>query len=116
MPGDLAHQLEMNRVTWAELQKQGVTEEAELRLDFHFNAPGQHQAETLARTIRDRTDYEVESRSDKVGLLGRQTWTVDGTTQPATLSLPELDEWVTRMVEWGSAHSCEFDRWHALVP
>jgi len=51
--GDLAHQLEMNRVTWAELQKNGVTEETELRLDFSFVAPGQHQAEALAQAIGD---------------------------------------------------------------
>jgi hypothetical protein len=116
VPGDLAHHLEMNRVTCAELRESGVTEETEVRLDFRFDAPGQHQAETLARAIRDRTDYEVEARFDKIGLLGRQTWTVEGTTQPATLTLAELDEWVTRMLEWGSAHTCEFDGWGAQVP
>ena len=45
----------------------------------------------------------------KQGLLGRKSWTVTGTTQPAPVSLTVLDEWVTRMVEWGDAHSCEFD-------
>jgi hypothetical protein len=106
----------MNRVTWAELLEGGVTEDTEVRLDFRFDAPGRHQAETLARAIRDRTDYEVEARSDKSGLLGRSTWSVDGTTQTTRLSLVELDEWVTRMVEWGSAHTCEFDGWGAHVP
>jgi hypothetical protein len=114
--GDLAHQLEMNRVTWAELQKQGVTEDTELRFDFFYVAPGQHQAEVLAQAIRSRTDYDVEAGSSKEGLLGKRVWTVNGTTQPTPVSLEALDEWVTRMVEWGSAHSCEFDGWGAAVP
>jgi hypothetical protein len=114
--GDLAHQLEMNRVTWAELQEHGVTEDTEVRLDFLFVAPGEHQAEALAQVIRGRTDYEVEAASSKQGLLGKQVWTVKGTTQPTSVSLEMLDEWVTRMVEWGNAHTCEFDGWGAAVP
>jgi hypothetical protein len=113
---DLARQLEMNRVTWAKLQEEGVTEETELRLDFLFIAPGQHQAEALAETLRARTDYEVEAGSFKQGLLGRATWAVKGTTQPTPISLEALDEWVTRMVEWGDAHTVEFDGWGAQVP
>lgn len=116
MPTDLARQLETNRVTWAQLQEQGVTEETELRLDFFFVAPGQHQAEALAQTIQARTEYDVEAGSFKQGLLGRETWAVKGTTQPAAVSLVALDEWVTRMVEWGDAHTCEFDGWGAQVP
>jgi hypothetical protein len=116
VPGDLTHQLELNRVTWAELEKQGVTEETELRLDFLFFAPGQHQAEALAQAIRSRTDYDVEASSRREGLLGQRTWIVNGTTQPTAVSLEALDEWVTRMFEWGSAHSCEFDGWGAAVP
>jgi hypothetical protein len=114
--GDLTRQLEMSRATWATLQDPGVTEETELRLDFFYFAPGQLEAETLAGAIRSRTDYEVEAHSEKSGLLGRTTWSVSGTTQPTSLSLEVLDEWVTRMVEWGNAHSCEFDGWGAGVP
>ena len=116
MPGDLAHQLEMNRLTWSQLQEHGVNDETELRLDFLFVAPGQHQAEALAGAIRARTDYDVEAGTLRQGLLGRKTWTVNGTTQPTPVSLAVLDEWVTRMVEWGDAHSCEFDGWGAQVP
>jgi hypothetical protein len=106
----------MNRVTWAELQKNGVTEDTELRLDFVYVAPGQHQAETLAQAIRSRTDYDVEAESSKRGLLGQTVWTVTGTTQPTAVSLAALDDWVTRMVEWGDAHTCEFDGWGAAAP
>jgi Regulator of ribonuclease activity B len=114
--GDLARQLEMNRVTWEQLQEHGVTEETELRLDFFYFAPGQLQAEALAQALRERTDYDVEAGSFKQGLLGRKTWTVNGTTQPTAVSPAALDEWVTRMVEWGNAHTCEFDGWGAAVP
>jgi hypothetical protein len=113
---ELEHQLERTRVTWAELQERGVTEETELRLDFLYVAPGQHQAESLAQAIRSRTEYEVEAGESKEGLLGRRVWTVSGTTQPTAVSLASLDEWVTRMVEWGNAHSCEFDGWGVAVP
>lgn len=116
MEGALAHQLEMNRVTWAQLQEHGVTEQTELRLDFAYVAPGQHQAEALAGAIRTRTDYDVEAGSVKQGLFGQKTWEVNGRTQPAAVSLAALDEWVTRMVEWGDAHSCVFDGWGAAVP
>ena len=116
MQGDLARQLETNRVTWAQLQENGVTEETELRLDFTYVAPGEHQAEALAGAIRSRTDYEVEAGSVKQGLFGQRTWVVSGTTQPAAVSLAALDEWVTRMYEWGDAHSCVFDGWGAQVP
>lgn len=115
MPADLRRLLETNRAKWAELQEQGITEDAELRLDFFFVAPGQHQAEALAQAIRARTEYEVEAGSFKQGLLGRETWAVRGTTQAAPVSLGALDEWVTRMVEWGEAHTCEFDGWSAHV-
>ena len=106
----------MNRATWAELQGQGVTEDTELRLDFFFVAAGQHQAEALAQTLRTRTDYDVEAVSLEQGLLGRKAWAVKGTTQLTPVSLSALDEWVTRMVEWGDAHTCEFDGWGAQVP
>jgi len=93
-----------------------VTEDTELRFDFFYVAPGQHQAEALAQAIRSRTDYDVEAGSSKEGLLGKRVWTVNGTTQPTPVSLEALDEWVTRMVEWGNAHSCEFDGWGTPVP
>jgi Regulator of ribonuclease activity B len=114
--GDLVRQLELTRATWAKLQELGVTDETELSLDFFYIAPGQHQAEALAQAIRSRTDYDVRADSVKEGLLGRKTWKVNGTTQPTPVSQEALDEWVTRMVEWGNAHSCEFDGWGAGIP
>jgi hypothetical protein len=44
------------------------------------------------------------------------TWTVVGTTPPTSTSPEELEDWDTRMVEWGNAHTCEFDGWVAAVP
>jgi Regulator of ribonuclease activity B len=106
----------MNRVMWAELQENGVTAETEVRLDFSYRAPGQHEAEALAGAIRSRIGYDVEAHSEKSALSGRTNWTVVGTTPPTSLSLEELDDWVTRMVEWGNAHTCEFGGWSAAIP
>jgi hypothetical protein len=112
----LAHQLDLNRVTWAAFQEHGVRDGTELLLDYFYDAPGQAEAEALATRIRAETDYTVEAGSAKAGLLGRRRWHVNGTTGPTPASLATLDEWVTRMVELGRAHGCEFDGWGAPIP
>jgi Regulator of ribonuclease activity B len=113
---ELAHQLEMNRTTWAALQEHGVRDGTELLLDFFYFAPGQAEADALASSVRAETDYQVEVGSTKSGLLGKRSWHVNGTTGPTPASLAELDEWVTRMVQLGNRHGCEFDGWGAPIP
>ncbi len=41
----LEKQILMNRQTWAALQKHGVTDESQLRLEFSFNAPDRQVAD-----------------------------------------------------------------------
>jgi Regulator of ribonuclease activity B len=105
--GVLAKQLAMNEQTWTALQEHGVTTETELRLDFFYVAPSRKSAERLAGFLRTETDYDVRSRHDSV----------TGTTQPRTVDLDVLNQWVEWMVGAGAEHGrCEFDGWGAEVP
>lgn len=112
----LARQLAMNKDSWQALRDHGVDEWSELRLDFFYDAPGEPQAESLAAFIREETDYEVDAGGQEAGLLKKKSWTVSGTTQPTTVSLEILDQWVDWMVAAGFEHGCEFDGWGAQVP
>jgi len=107
-PGEvLAKQLAMNEQTWAALQTHGVTPESELRLDFFYGAPSREAADELAAFLREQTDYEVSAADDAVA----------GHTQPTTLDLAKLNQWVEWMVAAGAAKGrCEFDGWGAQVP
>ena len=110
----LSRQLLMNQQTWATLQKHGINEESELRLDFSYNAPSQEGAELLRSFLYEETDYDVRVESD--GSLWRKKWRVEGSTQATTVSQQILDEWVTWMVIAGKEKGgCDFDGWGTSV-
>jgi hypothetical protein len=99
----------MNRHTWAALQAYGVTEESKLRLDFCYNAPGRDAAGALCTLLQEQTDYDA--RVESAGPFFRRKWRVAGTTQPTSVSLEILNQWVTWMVATGKEHECDFDGW-----
>jgi hypothetical protein len=105
----LAKQLTMNEQTWHTLQKHGVTEESELRLDFTYVAPDQNNAQALKAVLNEETDYEVSVHS--AGGFLRKSWTVTGSTRPTAVSREILDQWVDWMVTAGLHQNCEFDGW-----
>jgi hypothetical protein len=109
----LAKQLTMNRQTWAAIQKRGVTEESQLRLDFCFNAPSREAAARLCELLQEQTDYEVKVESD--GSFLSRKWRVEGNTQKTAVSPAILDDWVTWMVSAGKGSSCDFDGWGTSV-
>ena len=110
----LRRQVAMNSQTWAALQEHGVTESSELRLDFFYVAPGESEGEALAQFLRAETDYDVEVRSAKKGMLSKKQWSVTGSTQPTKVSLEILNQWVGWMVAAGAENGgCEFDGWGA---
>jgi Regulator of ribonuclease activity B len=112
----LGRQLAMNGQTWETLQRHGVTEETELRLDFFYVAPAEKQAEGLAEFLTRETDYEVRVQSQPAGLLKGRTWAVVGRTQETKISRDVLDHWARWMVGAGLASECEFDGWGAQAP
>jgi hypothetical protein len=104
----------MNPQTWAALQEHGIGESSDLRLDFFYVAAGQVEAEALGEFLRDETDYHVDVHGIKKGMLSKKQWSVKGSTQPTTVSLDILNQWVTWMVAAGAEHGgCEFDGWGA---
>jgi len=109
----LGKQLAMNRQTWAALQKHGVAEGRQLRLDFSYNAPNREAADRLCALLRGQTDYEVEVESGGSSL--RRKWWVEGRTQNTAVSPAVLDQWVTWMVNAGKEQSCDFDGWGTPV-
>jgi hypothetical protein len=110
----LSRQLVMNQQTWATLQKHGVSEQSELRLDLSYNAPNPEAAELLRSFLCEETDYDVRVESN--GTLWRKSWRVEGSTQPTTVSQQILDEWVTWMVIAGKEKGgCDFDGWGTSV-
>lgn len=96
---------------------QGVDEDARLAPDFLYLAPGETPANELAEFLRTQTDYFVETRSEKGSIASRREWFVVGRTNPTTLSLEMLDQWVRWMVMAGHRNGiCEFDGWGVQLP
>ena len=109
----LERQLLENPAIWARFEEHGIGE-AELRLGFVYLAPGEAEAQQLARFLREQTDYTVDVRSQRKRGLAKHAWLVVGATQPTVVSLELLDEWVEWMVAAGAAEGpCAFDGWVA---
>ena len=80
----LAHQLAMNKETWAELERHGLNDQSKVRLDFTYLAPSRDAANALKQFLRDDSDYDLSVQSQ--GSFFRKTWTVTGTTQETGVS------------------------------
>jgi hypothetical protein len=106
----LERQLTMTQATWLRLVRHGVRENTELRLDFAYDAASYHEAKELQRFLTDETDYEsgVTANQDR--------WRITGTTQPTTVSLAILEQWVEWMVATGLEFGCVFDGWGSEMP
>jgi hypothetical protein len=113
----LTLQLKMNAMSWSALQEHGADETSQLQLDFFYVAPSEDAGNELRRFLQAETDYAVEVRSQKAGVLTKRTWSVVGHTQKTTVSLEILNAWVEWMVAAGAQHgACEFDGWGAEAP
>jgi hypothetical protein len=113
----VVEQQDMSLETLVLLRARGVREgETLLRLDFHYDAPGQVEAEDLAGFLRRSTDYEVVVERRRRGGVRRE-WQVSGRTQDTPVSGEMIDHWLRWMVLAGAAHGeCRFDGWGAWVP
>ena len=110
-------QLRRNRDLWAGLREH-LDDDDKLRLGFIYLAPGEEEARALVRFLRAETDYDVDvrSRQDGDGDDAEQSWFVMGTTQPTTITVDLLDDWVEWMIAAGAAEGpCAFDGWAAQV-
>lgn len=106
-------QLRENTETWARFEDEGL-DELPLRLGFIYLAPGEAEGQALAGFLRENTDYDVEVHAQKSSTPSVASWLVVGATQPAYLTLEQLDAWVEWMIAAGAAEGpCAFDGWSA---
>src|SRR3954471_21101113 len=106
----LKEQLARTRMTWARLREHGVTDGNELQLDFFYAAPTHARAAELKSFLEQETDYESSVTAD------RDQWILRGHTQPTSLSLAIVEQWVDWMVSAGLRFECVFDGWGAEIP
>ena len=76
----------MNEETWRALQKHGIHESAELRLDFSHNARDEASAKSLKAVLEEQTDYEVTIASD--GAMFRKSAQLAGPGSAQALMVP----------------------------
>lgn len=106
----LAKQLEMNPRTWAALEERGVGATTFLLIEYSFTAPGRRAANQLKKALGERTTFTAEVLGEGSAL--KRHWRVVGHTQPSTISLEMLNDWVTFMVTLGAKNGeCRFDGW-----
>jgi hypothetical protein len=98
--------LARNATTWAALQRLGVEEGNEIRLDFFFETGGRDADRELAEFLRRELNHQVVVEVD--GISGR--------TPPMVVSARALDEWARAMLYAGFEHGeCRFAGWTATV-
>lgn len=103
----LAKQTTMSPQTVAQLRKHGVTDQANLKLEFFFYTDKEAKGQALAKSLGDLR-YQVEcgpSAGDSRLVL------VTGWTTPIKMSEGSVVEWTERMCRLGYEHDCEFDGW-----
>lgn len=109
-------QLRKNLGIWAELERQGIAEDSELRLGFIYIAPGEEEARSLVEFLRQETDYDVDVRAPQDADGDGTDWFVIGTTQATRVTRERLDDWVEWMIAAGAAEGpCAFDGWAAQL-
>lgn len=103
----LAKQTTMSPQTVAQLRKHGVTQEANLKLEFFFYTDKDAKGQSLAKSLQD-LQYTVEC-----GPAGgdARLVLVTGWTTPIKMSEEAVVAWTVKMCRLGYEHDCEFDGW-----
>lgn len=109
-------QLEQNASTLDKLREEGLAEDAPVRLEFFYAAPGEPEARNLVAFLRAETDYTVDAFARRDGMAEHTPWHVLGMTQPTPVSLELLNDWTEWMIAAGAEKGpCAFDGWDAEV-
>lgn len=104
---NLSKQKTMSPQTVAQLRKHGVTDQANLKLEFFFYTDKESKGQPLAKALQELR-YQVEfgpAAGDSRLIL------VTGWTAPITMSEGSVVEWTEKMCRLGYEHDCEFDGW-----
>ncbi|MDQ3676691.1 MAG: ribonuclease E inhibitor RraB [Actinomycetota bacterium] len=107
-------QLQRNPEMLAGLRRQGIDDDAPVRLEFFYLAPGEAEARDLVAFLRQQTDYQVQAFERRAGIDESIPWLVVGMTQPTPVSLDLVNAWTEWMVAAGAEQGpCAFDGWGA---
>jgi hypothetical protein len=107
-------QLEQNASALDKLREEGLAEDAPVRLEFFYAAPGEPEARSLVAFLRTETDYTVDAFERREGMDANTPWLVVGMTQPTPVSLELLNDWTEWMIAAGAEKGpCAFDGWDA---
>ena len=104
---NLAKQTTMSPQTVAQLRKHGVTDQANLKLEFFFYTDKEAKGQALAKALADLR-YQVEcgpAAGDTRLIL------VTGWTTPINMGEGAVVAWTEKMCRLGYEHDCEFDGW-----
>jgi hypothetical protein len=104
---NLAKQTTMSPQTVAQLRKHGVTDQANLKLEFFFYTDKEAKGQALAKALGELR-YQVEC-SPAAG--DTRLVLVTGWTTPINMSEGSVVAWTEKMCRLGYEHDCEFDGW-----
>ncbi len=104
---NLARQASMCSQVLNVLREHGITEQAQLKLEYFFYTDSGHKASALAEALQQK-GYSAEHRpsADGSGTLVITGWTTKMPTDETTVVA-----WTKAMCRLGFEHDCEFDGW-----
>lgn len=108
---NVSRQKKMNAQTIEQLNKYGVTDSSELKLEFFFYTNEQDKASNLAIELK-KLNYEIEKADTAAG--DKKQWVVSGWSTKMKTDLTTVTKWTTEMCKLGFDHDCDFDGWGTL--
>src|SRR5689334_19724394 len=103
----IARQVEMSGQTLDALRRAGLSDSAEIQLDFSFNALNEKSAQSLVAHLEENNCLNLSVQ--KSGSMFARKYVVQGKTHPTQVTTAVLAQWLPWIVVQGIVHGCEFD-------
>lgn len=104
---NLKKQLSMTPRTIAELRKDGVTDNKELKLEYFFYTNTDAKAKQLANEL-SQLSYSVDHR---LAADSKIEYIITGWTTKMKIADEVVSKWTKEMCELGYKFDCDFDGW-----
>jgi len=108
---NLVRQLKWTPQTIAELRKNNVTENSELKLRYSFYTNSLYKAKSLAKEL-DKLNYKTEFAKDS---YNPKQFEITGWTTKIKIAEPVLLSWTKQMCQTGYKYDCDFDGWETKL-
>ncbi len=109
----IIQQLSLSGHTLAKLKEAGLKSNAEVQIEFFFNAPNLNLAESLVKKLSQNDCLDL--KFEKSGGFFSKKYLVKGKTYPTILNEDILNQWIPWIVVQGISLDCEFDGWGAEI-